>query len=65
MVVVDRLTKYGHLFAPSQPFNASTVDVSFMEKIQKLHGNPKVIVSDRYLNFIRKIWAELFSCLGT
>ena len=32
-----------------------------METIQKLHGNPKIIVSDRDGNF----WTELFSCLGT
>ena len=36
-----------------------------METIQKLHGNPKIIVSDRDPNFNGNFWKELFSCLGT
>ena len=48
MVVVDRLTKYAHFCALSHPFKASTIPNTFMGTIQKLHGNPKVIVSDRY-----------------
>ena len=36
-----------------------------METIQKLHGNPKIIVSDRDPIFIGNFWMELFSCLGT
>lgn len=47
MVVVDRLTKYADFFALSHPFKASIVSTAFMETIQKLHGNPKIIVSDR------------------
>ena len=47
MVVFDRLTKYAHFCALSHPFKASTVFTAFMETIQKLHGNPKIIVSDR------------------
>ena len=47
MVVVDRLTKYAYFCALSHPFKANTVSTAFMETIQKLHGNPKIIVSDR------------------
>ena len=47
MVVVDRLTKYAHFCALSHPFKDSTVSTAFMETIQKLHGNQKIIVSDR------------------
>ena len=36
-----------------------------MEIIQKLHGNPKIIVSDRDPIFTGNFWMELFSCLGT
>ena len=60
MVVVDRLAKYAHFCALSHPFKASTVSIAFMEIIQKLNGNPKIIVSDR-----DPIFTELFSCLGT
>ena len=65
MVVIDRLTKYAHFCALSQPFKASTVADYFMETIQKLHGTPNIIVSDRDPIFIGNFWIELFSCLGT
>jgi hypothetical protein len=47
MVIVDRLTKYAHFCALSHPFKASTVATTFMEIVQNIHGNPKIIVSDR------------------
>jgi len=56
MVVVDRLTKYAHFYALSHPFKASAVSTAFMEKIQKLHGNPKIIVSDRDPIFTGNFW---------
>jgi len=36
-----------------------------MEAIQNLHGNPKMIVSDKDPIFIGFFWTKLFSCLGT
>ena len=65
MVVVDRLTKYAHFCALSHPFKASTVATTFMDTIQKLHGNPRVIVSDRDPIFTGNFWTELFSYLDT
>ena len=65
IVVVDRLTKYAHFCALSHPFKASTISTAFMETIQKLHGNPKIIVSDRDPIFTGNFWTQLFSCLGT
>ena len=47
MVVVDRLQKYAHIFALSDPFKPNIVASEFMERIQELHGSPKIIVSDR------------------
>ena len=35
-----------------------------MDTVQKLHGNLKIIVSDRDPIFKGKFWIELFSCLG-
>ena len=64
MVVVDRITKYAHFCALSHPFKASTVATAFMETIQKLHGNPKIIVSDRDPILTGIFQMELFSCLG-
>jgi hypothetical protein len=56
MVIVDRLTKYAHFCALSHPFKASTVATAFMETIQKIHGIPKIIVSDRDPIFTRHFW---------
>ena len=64
MVVVDRLTKYAHFCALSHPFKASTDSTTFMDTIQKLHGNPRVIVSDKDPIFTGNFWTGLFFCLG-
>jgi hypothetical protein len=56
MVIVDRLTKYAHFCALSHPFKASTVATAFMETVQKLHGSPKIIVSDRDPIFTGHFW---------
>ena len=56
MVVVDILTKYAHFCALFHPFKASTIATVFGETVQKLHGNPKIIVSDRDPNFTGNIW---------
>ena len=64
MVVVDRHTKYTHFCALSHPFKSSTFATTFMDTIQKLHGNPNIIVSERDPIFTGNFWMELFSCLG-
>jgi hypothetical protein len=56
MVIVDRLTKYAHFCALSHPFKANTVATTFMETVQKLHGSPKIIVSDRDPIFTGHFW---------
>ena len=54
MVVIDRLTKYALVCALSHHFSTSKVVVTFMNIVQKIHGNPKIIVSDRDPIFTRK-----------
>jgi hypothetical protein len=53
MVIVDRMTKYAHFCALSHPFKSSTVSTTFMETVQKVHGSPKIIVSERDPIFTR------------
>jgi hypothetical protein len=60
MVIVDRLTKYAHFCALSHPFKASTFATTFMETVQMLHGNPKIIVSDRDPIFTGHFWKNYF-----
>ena len=47
MVVIDRLIKYAQFCALSHPFKANIISIAFLGTIQKLHGNPKIIVSDK------------------
>jgi hypothetical protein len=56
MVVVDRLSKYAHLFSLQHPFIASTVAQIFMDYIFKLHGMPHSIVFDQDPTFTNNIW---------
>jgi hypothetical protein len=56
LVIIDRLTKYTHFFALSHPFKDSIVSTTFMETVQKLHGIPKIIVSDRDPIFTGQFW---------
>jgi hypothetical protein len=56
MVIFDRLTKCAHFCALSCPFKASTIATAFMETIQKLHGSPKIIVSDKEPIFTGHFW---------
>ena len=65
MVVVDRLTKYAHFCALAHPFAASMVATAFMDTVQKIHGTPKIIVSDQDPIFTSNFWTDLLSCLGT
>jgi len=60
MVVVDRPIRYAHFCAMSHPFKASTVAIAFGETIQKLHGNRKIIVSDRDPIFLGNFWTIIF-----
>jgi len=60
MVVVDRLIKYAHFCAMPHPFKASRVAIAFVETIQKLHGNQKIIVSDRDPIFLGIFWTIIF-----
>ncbi|MCI04999.1 transposon TF2-1 polyprotein, partial [Trifolium medium] len=47
LVVVDRLTKFGHFIPLKGDYDSRSVADTFMQHIVKLHGVPKSIVSDR------------------
>ncbi|CAM8991067.1 unnamed protein product [Rhodiola kirilowii] len=65
LVVVDRLTKYGHCSALSAGFAAESVARVFVRDVYRLHGLPASIVSDRDPVFMSMFWKELFKLQGT
>lgn len=65
LVVVDRLTEYGHFMTLTHPFTAATVARVFMDNIFKLHGMPRTMVSDRDEIFTGVFWKEFMKIMGT
>jgi hypothetical protein len=64
-VIVDRLTKFAHFIALPSSFTAASLAPIFITEIYRLHGAPKMIVSDRDRVFVRQLWRALFHHLGT
>jgi hypothetical protein len=65
LVVVDRLTKYGHFIPVSHPYTAPQIAKVYFDNVFKLHGMPESIVCDRDPAFTSWFWIELFLLHGT
>jgi len=59
-VVVDRLSKFVHLFSIPLKSSASHVVDIFFREVFRLHGLPRYIVSERDNGFINAFSQELF-----
>ena len=64
-MVVDRLTKYAHFFAVLSTISVSEVAALFFKDIFRLHGLPKVIISDRDSKFTSAFWQTLIGLVET
>ena len=51
LVVLNRLTKYAHFIGVKKTDSAKETVEAFCKNIYKLHGFPKIIVSDRDAKF--------------
>ena len=63
-MVVDRLTKYAHFMGIKKIESAKQIGEVFCKNIYKLHGFPKIIVSDRDCKFTSNFWKELCKQVG-
>ena len=65
MVVVDKLSKATHFIPVKTMYKAANIVDIFMKKVFRLHGIPKVIISDRDPKFTGSSWKSLFKGLDT
>jgi len=59
-VVVDRLTKYSHLFSIPLGSNASQVADLFFREVFRLHVFPRNIADDRDNRVLSPFWQDIF-----
>jgi hypothetical protein len=65
MVVVDKLKKDAHFVPVKMTHTTTNIAEIYMREIDRLHGIPKAIVSDRETKFTSNLWRGLFKGFGT
>ena len=65
MVVVDKLSKVTHFIPVKTTYKAANIADIFLKQIFRLHGIPKVIISDRDPKFEGNFWRSMFKGLNT
>jgi len=64
LVICDRLSKMIYFVATTEETLAEELVRLFRDNVQKLHGLPESVVSDRGLQFVAKLTKELNKMLG-
>jgi len=64
-VIVDHLTKSAHFVSVSTKYHARKYVELYVAQIVRLHGVPRIIMSDRWPQFIARFWEHLHKALGT
>jgi hypothetical protein len=64
-VIVDRLTKTAHFLPVHTTYNAKKYAEIYLDQNVRLHGVPKMIISDHGAQFIARFWKQLQYALGT
>jgi hypothetical protein len=65
MVVIDKLSKSTHFIPVKSTYKEINITEIFMKKIFRLHGIPKMVISDRDVKFTSTFWKESFAGLDT
>jgi hypothetical protein len=65
MVVVDKLTKDSHFIPVKSTYKEPHIAEIYMHEVDKLHGVPKTIVSDRDFKFTLNFWKGILKGFGT
>jgi hypothetical protein len=65
MVVIDNVSKSAHFIPVKSTFKDINIAEIFMKEIFRLHGIPKMVISDRDVKFTSTFWKELFSGINT
>ena len=65
MVLVDRLSKYAHVYALMHPFTLDMVMQIFIDKNFQLYDMLTSLVSYQDPTFTSQFWKEIFNLQGT
>ena len=65
MVVVDKLSKYVHFILVKSTHKSFDIVGIILKEIFRLHGLPKMVISDRDVKFTSNFWKSLFAGLET
>jgi hypothetical protein len=65
MVVINKLNNSTQFIPVKSTFKAINIAEIFMKEIFRLHGIPKMVISNRDLKFTSSFWKELFAGLNT
>ena len=65
MVFIDKLNKVAHFIQVKTTHKVANIAKIFMKQFFRLHGIPKVIISNRDSKFTGNLWKSLFKGLNT
>jgi transposase InsO family protein len=65
LIVVDHLTRMAHFLPCTETATAEETATLFLHGVYRLHGLPRVLVTDRDPKFVSGFWQTLWRRLGT
>ena len=65
MVVVDKLSKSAHFISVKSTHKVADIAEIFLKEIFRLHGVPKIVISNKDVKFTSNFWKLLFAGLET